>query len=45
MAFTGDVRFKTLLASVLEKNELNGASAYELREKTGGVRPQHSTTR
>jgi len=31
MAFTGDVRFKTLLASVLEQNELGGKSPYELQ--------------
>ena len=31
MAFTGDVRFKTLLASVLEQNELRGKSPYELQ--------------
>lgn len=30
MSFTGDVRFKTILARVLEKNELNGKSAYAL---------------
>ena len=30
MAFTGDVRFKTILASVLKKNELNGESPYKL---------------
>ena len=35
MAFTGDVRFKTILASVLEENELRGKSPYEIQYAGG----------